>query len=140
VAIQVLDLKTSQISTLPDSEGLYSPRWSPVGRYLAAMPADSSKLMLFDFATNKWSELAKGSFAFPNWSHDGKYLYFVESAREIRRVQIPGQKFERIADLKELRRPNEMSGFWSAPAYDGSPLVMRDAGIQEIYALEMQFP
>jgi eukaryotic-like serine/threonine-protein kinase len=140
VAIEVLDLKTSQVSTLPDSEGLYSPRWSPDGRYVAAMPSDSNKLMLFDFATKKWSELAKGSFAFPNWSHDGKYLYFVESAGEIRRVQIAGQKFERIADLKELRRPNDPSGFWTAPAYDGSPLAMRDAGIQEIYALEMQFP
>ena len=141
VAIQVLDLKTSQISTLPGSDGLYSPRWSPEGRYLAAMPPDSNKLMLFDFATKKWSELAKGGFGFPNWSHDGKYLYFEDFTQgEIRRIEIPGQKFERIADLKELRRPNDMSGYWSAPAYDGSPLVMRDAGIQEIYAFETQFP
>jgi len=85
--------------------------------------------------------LAKGGFAFPNWSHDGKYLYFEDFTQgEIRRIEIPGQKFERIADLKELRRPNNMSGYWSAPAYDGSPIVMRDVGIQEIYALEMQFP
>jgi len=141
VAIQVLDLKTSQISTLPGSDGLYSPRWSPEGRHLAAMPPDSNKLMLFDFTTKKWSELAKGGFAFPNWSHDGKYLYFEDFTQgEIRRIEIPGQKFERIADLKELRRPNDMSGYWSAPAYDGSPLVMRDAGIQEIYAFETQFP
>jgi eukaryotic-like serine/threonine-protein kinase len=141
VAIQVLDLKTSQISTLPDSEGLFSPRRSPDGQHLAAMPADSTKLMLFDFATNKWSELGKGSFNFPNWSHDGKYLYFEDfSQGEIRRVQIAGQKFERIADLKELRRPTDMSGYWSAPAYDGSPMVMRDVGIQEIYALNLQLP
>jgi Tol biopolymer transport system component len=140
-AIQVLDLKTRQVSTLPDSEGLFSPRWSPDGRYLVAMPSDSDKLMLFDFATKKWSELGKGAFGFPNWSHDGKYLYFEDFTQgEIRRVEFPGQKFERIADLKEVRRPNDMSGYWSAPAYDGSPLVMRDVGIQEIYALEMQFP
>jgi Tol biopolymer transport system component len=140
VAIQVLDLKTSQISALPDSEGLYSPRWSPDGRYLAAMPADSNKLMLFDFATKKWLDLGKGAFAFPNWSHDGKYLYFEDvSQGEIRRVQIASKIFERIAGLKELRRPNDISGFWSsAPAYDGSPLVMRDVGIQEIYALDWQ--
>ena len=106
------------------------------------MPADSNKLMLFDFTTRKWSELAKGSFGFPNWSHDGKYLYFEDasSGSEVRRVQIPGQKFEHVASLKELRRPNAPSGYWSAPAYDGSPMVMRDVGIQEIYALEIQFP
>jgi serine/threonine protein kinase/Tol biopolymer transport system component len=141
VAIQVLDLKTSQISTLPDSDGLYSPRWSPDGRYIAAMPPDSNKLMLFELATKRWLELAKGAFGFPNWSRDGKYLYFENFTQaEIRRIEIRTQKSESIADLKELRRPNDMSGFWSAPAYDGSPLVMRDAGIQEIYAFETQFP
>jgi len=141
VAIQVLDLKTGQVSALPGSDGLYSPRWSPDGHYLAAMPPDSNKLMLFDFTTKKWSELGKGGFAFPNWSHDGKYLYFEDFTQgEIRRIEFPGQKFERIADLKELRRPNDMSGYWSAPAFDGSPLVMRDVGIQEIYALDWQLP
>lgn len=142
VAIQVLDLKTSQISTLPGSEGLYSPRWSPDGRYLAAMPADSGKLMLLDLTTKKWMELAKGAFAFPNWSHDGRYLYFEDFSQgaDIQRIQIPEQKIEHVAGLKELRRNSYISGYWSAPADDGSPLVMRDAGIQEIYALEMQFP
>jgi serine/threonine protein kinase/Tol biopolymer transport system component len=141
VAIQVLDLKTSQVSTLPGSDGLYSPRWSPDGRYIAAMPPDSNKLILFEFATRKWLELAKGAFGFPNWSHDGKYLYYEDFTQNaVRRIEIRSQKSEGIVDLKELRRPNDMSGYWSAPAYDGSPLVMRDAGIQEIYALELQFP
>jgi serine/threonine protein kinase/Tol biopolymer transport system component len=141
VAIQVLDLKTSQVSTLPGSDGLYSPRWSPDGRYIAAMPPDSNKLILFEFATRKWLELAKGAFGFPNWSHDGKYLYYEDFTQNaVRRIEIRSQKSEGIVDLKDLRRPNDMSGYWSAPAYDGSPLVMRDAGIQEIYALELQFP
>jgi Tol biopolymer transport system component len=140
-AIQTLDLETKQISILPGSEGLYSPRWSPDGRYLAALSADSTRLMLFDFTTKAWSELAKGSFAFPNWSHDGRYLYFEDfSDGSIRRVQIQGRKFELVAELKDLRRSRDMSGFWSAPALDGSPLVMRDAGNQEIYALNLQLP
>jgi hypothetical protein len=58
----------------------------------------------------------------------------------VRRVQIRGRKVEHVADLRELRRPNDIAGYWSAPAYDGSPLVMRDIGIQEIYALELQSP
>jgi sugar lactone lactonase YvrE len=86
-------------------------------------------------------ELAKGAFGFPNWSHDGKYLYYEDFTQNaVRRIEIRSQKSEGIVDLKDLRRPNDMSGYWSAPAYDGSPLVMRDAGIQEIYALELQFP
>jgi Tol biopolymer transport system component len=139
--IRVINLKTNEDSALPGSDGLFAPRWSPDGRYIAAMRVDLSELMLFDFTTKKWQELGKGTFAFPNWSHDGKYLYFEDSSQsEIRRVLIPGKKFESIASLKEVRRPNGIFGFWSKAAYDGSPLVMRDAGTQEIYALELQFP
>ena len=139
--IQVVDLRTSQMSILPGSEGLFAPRWSPDGRYIAALRIGLTELMLFDFTTKKWLELGKGAFAFPNWSHDGKYLYFEDfSQSEIRRVQVPGKKFETIASLKEVRRPNGLFGLWSKIAYDGSPLVMRDTGTQEIYALQLQFP
>jgi WD40 repeat protein len=139
--IQVMNLRTNQGSALPGSGGLFAPHWSPDGRYIAAMRMDLTELMLFDFTTKKWLELGKGAFAFPNWSHDGKYLYFEDSSQsEIRRVQILGKRFETIASLREVRRPNGIPGFWSKAAYDGSPLVMRDAGTQEIYSLELQFP
>lgn len=34
-AIHLIDLKSQTISTLPSSEGLYCPRWSPSGRYIS---------------------------------------------------------------------------------------------------------
>src|SRR4029077_10973195 len=34
--IRILDLKTRQVTTIPGSDGKYSPRWSPDGRYLVA--------------------------------------------------------------------------------------------------------
>ena len=46
--IHLLDLKTNQTSLLPGSQGLYSPHWSPDGRYIAAQSADDSKLSLYD--------------------------------------------------------------------------------------------
>jgi Tol biopolymer transport system component len=74
--IQVLDLKTKELSVLPESDGLFSPRWSPNGRYLVAMRFALDGLMLFDFSTRRWEELAKGDCRFVNWSRDGKYIYF----------------------------------------------------------------
>jgi Tol biopolymer transport system component len=38
LSIQILDLDSRRVTTLPGSENLYSPRWSPDGRYLAANP------------------------------------------------------------------------------------------------------
>jgi len=64
----VLDLKSHQISTLPGSRGLFAARWSPDGRYIVALTADSLRVVLFDFQTQKWSQLAKIRTAFLNWS------------------------------------------------------------------------
>jgi hypothetical protein len=37
VAIYRLDLKTGKASSIPDSDGFYSPRVSPDGRYVSAL-------------------------------------------------------------------------------------------------------
>jgi dipeptidyl aminopeptidase/acylaminoacyl peptidase len=41
--INVVDIKTGRVAMVPGSSGLFSPRWSPDGRYLAAVSVDGSK-------------------------------------------------------------------------------------------------
>ena len=142
-AIYVLDLKTRNPTKLPNSDGLYSPRWSPDGRYLAAIPLDSLKLMLFDFTTQKWTELANLFVAYPTWSRDGRYLYFdgiLDNQESYFRVQASDGKPERIFSLKGFQAAGGAFGNWSGLAPDESPLVVRDASIQEIYALDWDRP
>src|ERR1700676_158022 len=142
-AIYVLDLKTRKASKLPGSDGLYSPRWSPNGRYVAAIPLDSLKLMLFDFTTQKWTELANLFVAYPTWSRDGRYLYFdgiLDNQESYFRAQISSGKLERIFSLKSFQAAGGAFGNWSGLAPDESPLVVRDASIQEIYALDWERP
>ncbi|MGC2638175.1 MAG: protein kinase [Acidobacteriaceae bacterium] len=138
-AIRVLDLGTHQISTLPGSKGLFSPRWSPDGRYLIAMPFGSNSLMLFDFASQKWEEIAKISMGFPNWSKNGVYVYFLHEADHpsVMRIRMRDRKIEEVADLKNFRQ----AGYWSVwlgLAPDDSPLLLRDTGTQDVYALDWQ--
>ena len=140
-AIRVLDLGNHQVSTLPGSLGFFSPRWSPDGRYILAMPVNSLSLVLFDFRTEKWSELMKGAAAFPNWSRDGQYVYFFGSLRSpaVLRLRISDRKVEHIADLKNF----SMTGYytiWLGLAPDDSPLLLRDTGSQDIYALDWEKP
>jgi serine/threonine protein kinase/WD40 repeat protein len=137
--IRVLDVNTHQVSTLPGSTGLSSPRWSPDGRHLVAMPFDGTSLMLFDFATQKWEEIAKISPASPNWSKSGDYVYFLDvNQPSVVRIRIRDLKMERVADLKNFRQ----TGFstWLGLAPDDSPLLLRDTGTQEIYALDWKAP
>jgi serine/threonine protein kinase/dipeptidyl aminopeptidase/acylaminoacyl peptidase len=142
-AVYVLDLKTRKPVKLPGSDGLYSPRWSPDGRYIAAIPLDSLKLMLFDFTTQKWTELASLFVAYPAWSRDGRYLYFdgiLDNQESYFRAQISNGKLERIFSLKNFQAAGSAFGNWSGLAPDESPLVVRDASIQEIYALDWDRP
>ena len=142
-AVYVLDLKTRNVSKLPGSDGLYSPRWSPDGRYIAAIPLDSLKLMLFDFTTQKWSELARIFVAFPAWSPDGRYLYFdgiLDNQEGYFRVRIADRKLERLFSLKGFQAAGGAFGNWSGLGPDETPLFVRDASIQEIYSLDWQTP
>jgi eukaryotic-like serine/threonine-protein kinase len=139
--IQVLDLKTRALSTLPGSDGFFSPRLSPDGRYLAAMPSDSESLMLFDFKTQKWSLLARANAAYPCWSRDGQYLYFMQMPPDpgVLRVRTRDQKIEQVASLKGFPTTG-LFGFWLGIAPDDSPLVLKDTGTQEIVSLDWQAP
>jgi serine/threonine protein kinase len=140
-AVRILDVKTNQISTLPGSKGLFSPRWSPDGRYIVAMPLESRSLMLFDFSTQKWDEIAKITCGFPNWSKNSDYVYVLHEENDpaVVRVRLRDHKVERVAELKNFRQ----AGFYNVGlslAPDDSPLLLRDTGTQEIYALDWQVP
>lgn len=74
--IHSVDLKTLKVSTVPQAQPLYWPALSPDGRYIVATTVDGQELMIFDFASKQWSELARGSIGFTEWSADGKYVYF----------------------------------------------------------------
>ncbi len=142
-AVYRLDMKTRKASKLPGSDGLFSPRWSPDGRYVAAITLDSLGFMLFDFTTQKWTELAKMFIGYPNWSRDGRYLHFdgiLNNEEGFFRIRISDRKLERILSLKGFPEAPGAFGNWTGLAPDDSPLVVRDASIQEIYALDWDTP
>ncbi len=142
-AIYLVDLKTRKVTKVDGSDGLFSPRWSPDGRYLSAITLDSLKLMLYDFNTQKWTELAKMFVAYATWSRDGRSLSFdgiLDNQESYFRLQISDHKLERIVSLKGFQAAGGAFGNWSGLAPDGSPLLVRDASIQEIYALDWEAP
>ena len=143
--IQLLDLNSKQVSIIPGSQGLYSPRWSPDGRYLAALTTVQTKIVIFDFKRQTWSDWVSGHrFAYPTWSRDGKYLYFETWETDTPgyyRVQIGQTRPELVVDLKDLHQFRTGSlGVWSGITPEGSPLFVRDTSTDEIYALDLELP
>ena len=135
-SIQMVDLTTRLVSTVPGSEGLFSPRWSPDGRYLIAMPLDQRKLMLFDIASKKWTEMANGTFNNPVWSKDGKYIYYqsYDEGSPIRRMPVGGGRVEEIADFRDLQ-PGATVGYWGIASED-APIASFHFLTADIYSVE----
>jgi Tol biopolymer transport system component len=144
--IQIVDLKTHTAETVPGSDGLFSPRWSPDGRYIAALSPDFTKVMLFDVETRKWSNWLSepaGAVSYPVWSADSKYLYFddlVTDQESIRRVKVGETQTERAFVLEGIERYPGAFGLWSGRAADGSWLFVRDRSTQEVYQLSLDLP
>jgi len=149
--IRVLDLQTHGVSKLPLSDGLFSPRSSPVGRDIVALTHDRHDLMIFNPRLKKWDKLIGPAINYPSFSRDGKYVYFQdwrdylqteEHSRgngpvHISRIRLSDRKVENILEIRSigtLAIGTIMS--WSGLAPDDSPLVARDISSQELYSLD----
>jgi len=143
LSISLLDLSTHATKTIPGSEGLFSPRWSPDGRYIVALSPDFTKVMLFDFQTQKWTTWLNepaGAVSYPTWSADSKYLYFddlVTDEESIRRVKIGEDHTERVFALHGIERYIGPYGLWVGRSPDGSWMFVRDRSTQEVYSLNL---
>jgi Tol biopolymer transport system component len=143
--VETIDLRTREISKIPGSEELWSPRWSGDGLHILAMPRAQRGLMLFDIKTQKWTaldSLAKMFVNWPEWSRRGDYIYFygtpIGTEESVFRVRISDGKLDKIFGLSNFQQAAGWT--WKGLAPDDSPLLTRDAGTMDIYALDVDFP
>jgi hypothetical protein len=122
-------------SEIPDSDGLFSPRWSPDYRYIAAISPDFKSISILDFVTGKWHLLLHHRVANPVWSPDGKWIYFDTVGPQFWRVRVSDAHVEEVlVPIEDLRCPTLYSGGGFAP--DGSMLLTCDALDSDVYALD----
>jgi serine/threonine protein kinase/Tol biopolymer transport system component len=136
-----LNLETHQKVEFPDSEGLFGPTRSQDGNYLLALTnSDPEILKLYDFSTQKWSDLAQAPIGDIGFYPDSKAVFYSnQDTQKVFRIRLRDRKVEEITDLHSMHRPTlHYWPPWTGLTPDGSPLFMRNLGSNEIYALEME--
>lgn len=137
--LRILDLATGKTALIPGSEGLVTPRWSPDGKFISAMTLDAMSLKLLSMESGKWSSIDTGSVAFPEWSHDSKFIYYLKWKGDSALVRIrPGDTSPQI--LADLRNEHYTGSFtsWMNLDFSDAPLLLRDVGSDEIYAMTLE--
>lgn len=139
-SIEILDLKSGQITPMPDSANLFSPRWSPDGRYIAALSLDQHQLLLFDTATRHWRTIAQTTAADPVWAANSSALYFHASLAELQpiyRISLPEGRLEQVGNLSSFtNHPTDY--FFSGLDPHDAPIVRSRTATGDLYTLNLE--
>jgi Tol biopolymer transport system component len=138
--LRILDLQSRQMTTVPGSTGLWSARWSPDGRYIAALNLPETEVRVFDVKTQRWTALpTSGLVEFPSFSHDSRFIYFLRPGRDqgIFRIPVTAGKEERVVDGAQWHTTGYF-GFSMSLDPTEAPLILRDVGSNDIYALTLE--
>jgi len=139
--LRLLDLKTRQVSIVPGSEGLIYPIWSPDGRYIAAdaFGGPRNGAWIYNVAIHEWKRLPLVDYNYWVWSHDSNYIYY-DAPPGAMRLRVADGQIEKVADLTGIRRVPGAFGEWFGLGPDDTPMLLRNTGNQQLYALDWDAP
>jgi eukaryotic-like serine/threonine-protein kinase len=137
--ISIVDLATHRITTLPDSDGKVSARWSPDGQFISASSLDTAIIYVFDIKTQHWSALKAGMHAYAVWSRYSRSIYFLRWASDpaILRISATGGEAKVVVSLKDFPFTGT-PGLWFGLDPADAPLMMRDESTADVYALTLE--
>lgn len=135
--------KDRQLREIPGSEGMGRARWSPDGRWIAAVSEDNSRVYLYDVAENRWRTLLQGkTIGFPAWSADGAYLYYQDSMEPgelLHRVKLSSGAVETVANFQTVIDAGVSRCVFIALTPDGHPIIDFDRAA-DIYGATLSLP
>ena len=147
--ITVVDQPSGKRTVVESAGGNWGFRWIGEDDLVAASGL-RSKFTLYNLKTNGWSDwpIEPEPRAVSRWgvSPDHQYLYYATSGTEpeLMRVRVGENRAQAVASLKDFDFAMfiQFNGgdLWISFTPDGSPLLLRDAGSQEIYALTVKWP
>jgi DNA-binding winged helix-turn-helix (wHTH) protein/Tol biopolymer transport system component len=139
--LHILHLDSNQIEEVPGSDGLFSPRWSPDGHWIAALTLDQRQVRLFDVASRTWKTLPVPSGADPVWSSDSRYLYIhasLDPAQPIDRISIPDGRVTELARLADSRQNDAVDFVFGGLTQENEPLIRARVFTGNFFSMDLR--
>jgi Tol biopolymer transport system component len=143
MCLHIIDLPTRTAREIPGTHGLWSPRWSPDGKYILAVATDNKSIRIaFPDWTHSFEVVRMFNVDNVMWSYDSKYIYFdgrlqPDDTEDLYRIGIATKTLEKLALMRNFVPALEN---WYGVSPDGTLLASRGYVTQEIYALKCQLP
>jgi dipeptidyl aminopeptidase/acylaminoacyl peptidase len=138
-AIHKIEVSTGRITMVPGSEGKGTARWSPDGRFVAALYPERQQVHLLDLAKGRWRMLAAGVNGDDlSWAADSRYVYASRPTGdkpEVLRISVTDGKMEPAVDLSDFGKMAGKVGTWFALTPEGSIIFMRSLDQSDVYSL-----
>jgi Tol biopolymer transport system component len=135
--VHIYDINTKQFSTVPGSGGLWTARWSPDGRQIAAVQiAKPWTLSIYELSAQRWRKMSDAHHVENlSWSSNSQFIYYNTSSGTtgLHRVRVSDGRDELLTSLEG---PNWFND-WSGLTPDDQPLLLRDLGTSEVYHLRL---
>jgi Tol biopolymer transport system component/DNA-binding winged helix-turn-helix (wHTH) protein len=139
--LRILHIQSGQVDEVPGSEGLFSPRWSPDGRYIAALSLDQRQVRLFNVASRTWNTLPVESGADPVWSSDSRSLYIhcsLDPSQPIDRISIPDGKVYELVRLAGSSESNAVDYIFIGLNQENLPLIRARTSTGNLYSMQVR--
>ena len=136
--LRILDMASRKVTPVPDSRGLFAPRWSPDRRSIVAETPDAMSLRRFDVASGLWSLLFSGPVGYASWSRDSRYIYSIQwrGDRGVVRIRAADGNAVRVVDLSDPK-DTVLDVPWIGLDLTDAPPIMREIGTMDSYALTL---
>jgi DNA-binding winged helix-turn-helix (wHTH) protein/Tol biopolymer transport system component len=135
--ISLFDVERKVVTTLTGSEGLWTPRWSPDGKWLAALTVKDGAVRIWDVRRRGWSSLNVSGVTDLRWSHDSAYLWCYPNGPQYVRVHAADTRpAEWTVEAITTRAPGDAG--WSGLSLEGDLINLRYQW--RLVALELKTP
>jgi Tol biopolymer transport system component len=142
--LAIVTMRDRHVREIPASDGMGMPRWSPDGRWIAALSRDRRELVVYNVVEQHWRTLLKsGGIGLPVWSDDAAYLYVQrsnDSGQPIDRVKIASSSVETVASFQSTLNTGIVGCVFLALTRDNHPIVDFNRGNSDIYGATLIAP